>query len=95
MDLRQCCAWQPAAQGDIKPSCTGCKERRATFAGRPVQPLGKGALDPCNFPAQGANGLSRHGGGRHGVALLFLFLLCSYGFQSACRESSEKVGFDS
>jgi hypothetical protein len=56
---------------------------------RPVQALWKASFDPRDFTAQGKNGLPRHGDARHDVRLpSSLFLLCSYGFQRAGKESS-------
>jgi hypothetical protein len=41
-------------------------------AGRRIQPLGESALDPRYFPAQGENGLPRHGAFNHGGILSWI-----------------------
>ena len=60
------------------------------LAGRQSQPVSEDALDLRDFPAQGTNGLPRHGMPDHGGIRSFdvMFMLCSYGFQRPSEESS-------
>ncbi len=54
-----------------------------------VEPFGEASLYPGDLVAQGRNGFPRQGMGGHGDAFsAYLFLLCSYRFQSASHESS-------
>jgi len=81
---------QAVVNGDTRPA----QQHRAVVSlGFPwrLEPLGKAAFDPGDFPAQGNNGSPRHGSVCHGSLNRYLFLLCSYRFQSAAGESSRPI----
>jgi hypothetical protein len=81
MQFDEAGARQSAGEGRVEHLCSRPQKGRpfrhavaahenVAFFSRPadrrIQPVGEDALDPGDFPAQGANGLPRHGAFNHG-----------------------------